>query len=140
MREIPACGALRKIAHSKGDGVVSGNAKFHKASSAKERLVGAASVVGVALMLVAGCAQAEGPASAPAGHAVTTVTLYSEARVAPGIGAKPQSDRPPIQIVDGGVKSAEGSCWEMDESGQIRTVPGDCYVLRSAPGEKPPAR
>ncbi len=110
-------------------------------SVSKKQLVFTGYMAFVALMLSAFSAHAEGPASAPAGHAVTVVTLYSETRVAPGIDAKPQSDRPPIQVVNGGVKSAEGSCWEMDDTGQIRPVPGDCYVLRSAgPGEKPPVR
>lgn len=76
------------------------------------------------------------------GRPVTVVTLYSEVRTAAGLPsteAKPA--RPPIQIVDGGVKSAGPSCWDLDASGQIVPVAGECFILRSAgPGEKPPVQ
>lgn len=73
---------------------------------------------------------------------VTVVTLYSEVRTAPGLpGSEAKPAKPPIQIVDGGVKSAGPSCWDLDASGQIVPVAGECFVLRSAgPGEKPPVR
>lgn len=93
-------------------------------------------------MLVSMASQAQVPQPAANAHDVTVVTLYSEFRPAPGTlrnDVKP--DRPPIQIVDGGVKSAGPSCWDMDESGEIVPVAGECYVLRSAaPGEQPPVR
>jgi hypothetical protein len=93
-------------------------------------------------IMFAASAYAE-PATAPEGHPVTVVTLYSEMRPAPGalIAPKPaKPTRPPIQIVDGGVKSADGSCWTLSDSGQLTPVAGDCYVLRSAqPGERPTA-
>ncbi|GMG94663.1 hypothetical protein Cmtc_58830 [Cupriavidus sp. TKC] len=85
-------------------------------------------------------ALAQSPHEAPGARPVTVVTLYSESRHAPGTvpdEGKPQ--RPLIQIVDRGVKSAGPSCWNLTESGQIVPVAGDCYILRSAePGEKPP--
>jgi hypothetical protein len=73
---------------------------------------------------------------------VTVVTLYSETTPAPGSLVQERGNkRPPIQIVDGGVKSAGPSCWTMSDSGEITPVAGECYVLRSAePGEKPPAK
>ncbi|WP_247391795.1 hypothetical protein [Ralstonia pseudosolanacearum] len=75
-------------------------------------------------------------------HPVTVVTLYSEVRTGPGLlGAEGKPANPPIQIVDGGVKSAGPSCWDLDASGQIVPVAGECFILRSAgPGEKPPVR
>lgn len=76
------------------------------------------------------------------GHPATVVTLYSEVRTAPGLSrteAKPA--RPPIQIVDGGVRSAGPSCWDLDTSGQVVPVAGECFILRSAgQGEKPPVQ
>ena len=76
------------------------------------------------------------------GHPVTVVTLYSEVRTGPGLsGTEAKPANPPIQIVDGGVKSAGPSCWDLDASGQIVPVAGECFILRSAgPGEKPPVR
>lgn len=73
---------------------------------------------------------------------VTVVTLYSESTPAPGsLAREREPKRPPIQIVDGGVKSAGPSCWTLSDSGQITTVEGECYILRSAAiGEKPPAK
>jgi hypothetical protein len=75
-------------------------------------------------------------------HPVTVVTLYSEVRTGPGLsGTEAKPANPPIQIVDGGVKSAGPSCWDLDASGQIVPVAGECFILRSAgPGEKPPVR
>jgi hypothetical protein len=85
----------------------------------------------------------EVPAAVPESPApaVTVVTLYSGTRTANApTSASDKSSRPPIQIVDGGVKSAGASCWQMNDKGQITTVPGNCYVLRSAqPGEQPPS-
>lgn len=99
-------------------------------------------IVVAAPIILAASAHAES-AIAPEGHAVTVVTLYSETRPAPGTLNQAKSveqTRPPIQIVDGGVKSADGSCWTLSESGQITPVAGDCFVLRSAqPGERPTA-
>ncbi len=71
---------------------------------------------------------------------VTVVTLYSESTPAPGsLVQQSEPKRPPIQIVDGGVKSAGPSCWTLSDSGEITTVEGECYILRSAAaGEKPP--
>lgn len=87
-------------------------------------------------------AQAPAPQAAPATRNVTIVTLYSETRAVPSAvfnEEKSKPGRPPIQIVDGGVRSAGPSCWELSESGQIVPQAGDCYILRSAaPGEKPP--
>ncbi|CAJ0804609.1 MULTISPECIES: hypothetical protein [Ralstonia] len=93
-------------------------------------------------MLVSMASQAQVPQPAANAHDVTVVTLYSEFRPAPGtLRTEDKPERPPIQIVGGGVKSAGPSCWDMDESGQIVPVAGECYVLRSAaPGEKPPVR
>lgn len=75
-------------------------------------------------------------------HPVTVVTLYSEATPRDHLSATSVKEaRPPIEIVDGGVKSAGGSCWDMDDKGRVTAAPGDCYVLRSArPGERPPAQ
>ncbi|MGA5726639.1 hypothetical protein ACPCHQ_22145 [Ralstonia thomasii] len=100
----------------------------------------AMALIAFGVVLASGGAHAEDTNAASPGRSVTVVTLYSEARTPFGLTAKEPSGRPPIQIVDGGVKSAGDSCWEMDETGQIRTVPGECYILRSAAaGEKPPA-
>jgi hypothetical protein len=73
---------------------------------------------------------------------VTVVTLYSESTPAPGsLAQESGTKQPPIQIVDGGVKSAGPSCWTLSDSGQITPVEGECYILRSAgPGEKPPTK
>jgi hypothetical protein len=75
-------------------------------------------------------------------HPVTVVTLYSEATPRDRLSATSEKQsRPPIEIVDGGVKSAGGSCWNMDDKGRVTAAPGDCYILRSArPGERPPAQ
>lgn len=91
-------------------------------------------------LIVATDAHAE-PVSEVQDHPVTVVTLYSEVRSAPGIGPESAKvQRPPIQIVDGGVKSSGDSCWELSATGQITTVTGNCYVLRSAaPGEHIPS-
>lgn len=99
--------------------------------------------VATSVFLSTNVALAQSPQEAPGARPVTVVTLYSESRPAPGTvpdEGKPQ--RPPIQIVDGGVKSAGPSCWNLSETGQIVPVAGDCYILRSAviPGEKPPVR
>ncbi|MBK3780306.1 hypothetical protein G3A43_08550 [Paraburkholderia aspalathi] len=87
-------------------------------------------------------ADAYAQAGAAPDSSTTVVTLYSEARPAPGTPASDATaQRPPIQIVNGGVKSAGDSCWKLSETGEVITQPGDCYVLRSAkPGETPPAR
>ena len=86
-------------------------------------------------------AQAQSPAEAPGVSNVTVVTLYSETRKSVTALDKGTPQRPPIQIVDGGVKSAGPSCWELSPSGKMTSVAGDCYILRSAgPGEEPPAR
>lgn len=73
---------------------------------------------------------------------VTVVTLYSETLRAPGaLNADDGSKRPPIQIVDGGVKSGGPSCFALSDSGDVTPVEGECYILRSAgPGEKPPTK
>lgn len=73
---------------------------------------------------------------------VTVVTLYSETISAPGPFAQERgTKRPPIQIVDGGVKSPGPSCWTLNDSGDVTPVEGECYILRSAAaGEKPPAK
>lgn len=89
------------------------------------------------------CGGAEGQeAPSKDSRNVTVVTLYSESTPAPGSLAQDREPRrPPIQIVDGGVKSAGPSCWTLSDSGQITTVEGECYILRSAAaGEKPPAK
>lgn len=100
----------------------------------------AMALVAFGVVLASSGARAEDTNAPSPGRAVTVVTLYSEARTPFALTAKDQPGRPPIQIVDGGVKSAGESCWEMDETGQIRTVPGECYILRSAAaGEKPSA-
>jgi len=89
-------------------------------------------------------AGAHAQASAPAAQVqdVTVVTLYSQTSRAPVNGlAKKDEGRPPIQIVDGGVKSAGPSCWKLSDTGEISPTEGECYILRSAgPGEVPPAR
>ncbi|HIH2745219.1 TPA: hypothetical protein ACYLN4_000897 [Burkholderia lata] len=96
----------------------------------------------VVLGLTATTAHALDLQPAASGHPVTVVTLYSEVRTGPGFpGAEGKLATPPIQIVDGGVKSGGPSCWDLDASGQIVPVAGECFILRSAgPGEKPPAR
>lgn len=100
-----------------------------------------AALIVLAQLLVAPTAQAEAPRNADRYSDVTVVTLYSEYRSATGsLRADDTAVRPPIQIVDGGVKSAGPSCWYLNDSGQIVPEGGDCYVLRSAPGEKPPVR
>lgn len=98
--------------------------------------------VAMLLMLVSMASQAQVPQAAAQTRDETVVTLYSESRPTAGtLRTEDKPDRPPIQIIDGGVKSAGPSCWDMDESGQIVPVAGECYVLRSAaPGEKPPVR
>jgi hypothetical protein len=94
------------------------------------------------VLLSTNIALAQSPQEAPGVHPVTVVTLYSESRPAPGtVPDEGKPKRPPIQIIDGGVKSAGPSCWNLTESGQIVPVAGDCYILRSAEtGEKPPVR
>ncbi|MDO3615398.1 hypothetical protein Q3O97_06030 [Ralstonia pseudosolanacearum] len=96
----------------------------------------------LAQLLVAPTVQAEEPRSADRKSDVTVVTLFSEYRSAAGsMRTDDPAVRPPIQIVDGGVKSAGPSCWYLTDSGQIVPEGGDCYVLRSAaPGEKLPVR
>jgi len=101
-------------------------------------------LVAAALLLATtnASAQASARQAASASRPVTVVTLYSETRSAPNAvfnEDKNKSERPPIQIVDGGVKSAGASCWELSVTGQIAPQAGDCYILRSAtPGEKRP--
>lgn len=76
--------------------------------------------------------------SAPA---ITVVTLYSVSQMAnvPVTGSDKLS-HPPIQIVNGGVKSGGASCWQLNDRGEITNMPGDCYVLRSAKrGEQMPS-
>lgn len=92
----------------------------------------------VLLMVATTASQAIVLQPAPDSHDVMVVTLYSESRPARGtLRTDGQSERPPIQIVDGGVKSAAPSCWTLDESGQIGPVAGECCILRSAAtGEK----
>lgn len=101
-----------------------------------------AAMAATTFLLVVTTASAQEHQAVPKSHDVTVVTLYSESRPARGAaldGDKPQ--RAPIQIVDGGVKSAGSSCWELNESGQIASVEGECFILRSAgPGEKVPSR
>ena len=101
-----------------------------------------AAVLAAILGLTATASHALDLQPAANGHPVTVVTLYSEVRTAPGLhGTEANPARPPIQIVDGGVKSAGPSCWDLDASGQIVPVAGECFVLRSAgPGEKPPVQ
>jgi hypothetical protein len=91
------------------------------------------------MMNVSAHAQA-GASNAPDSD-TTVVTLYSETRSAPGaVASDASSQRPPIQIQDGGVKTADDSCWKLSDTGEIIPLPGQCYVLRSAkPGEAPPA-
>ena len=95
----------------------------------------------LALLLAANVAHAQQQKTTPDSE-VTVVTLYSETR--PTKGGTPNEDKPlrqPIKIVNGGVKSAGDSCWRMSDTGEVTTVPGSCYVLRSAEaGERPPAQ
>jgi len=101
-----------------------------------------AAMAATTFLLAVTTASAQENHAVPKPHDVTVVTLYSESR--PARGAMLDDDKPqraPIQIVDGGVKSAGSSCWELNESGQIVPVAGECYILRSAaPGEKVPSR
>lgn len=92
------------------------------------------------LCLMTAAIAAEPPTpSAPSGSAVTVVTLYSETRPVPGMPASSAPGQAPIRIVNGGVRSAGDSCWQLSDTGQVTTQSGECYVLRSAePGEKPP--
>lgn len=101
-----------------------------------------AAVLAAILGLTATASHALDLQPAPTAHPVTVVTLYSEVRAVPGMsGTEPKPASPPIQIVDGGVKSAGPSCWDLDASGQIVPVAGECFILRSAgPGEKPPVQ
>ncbi|AET95516.1 hypothetical protein BSFA1_81940 (plasmid) [Burkholderia sp. SFA1] len=98
--------------------------------------------VALAHLLVANIAHAEDQASAP-DSSVTVVTLRSEWRPVNGAITR-NGDQPshqPITIVDGGVKSAGHSCWKLSDTGQSVSVPGNCYMLRSAEiGETTPAR
>lgn len=96
----------------------------------------------LAQLLVAPTVLAEDSRTADRHNDVTVITLFSEYRPAAGsLRADDAVVRPPIQIVDGGVKSAGPSCWYLTDSGQIVPEGGDCYVLRSAaPGEKVPVR
>lgn len=92
-------------------------------------------------LMVAISARAQSPAEAPGVSNVTVVTLYSETRNSGKSMDQGAPKRPPIQIVNGGVKGPEKSCWELSPSGKMTPVAGDCYILRSAgPGEEPPAR
>lgn len=98
-------------------------------------------LVALSTVLVTPIALAQPPDEALGTRNVTVVTLYSESRNPGTEGEKGTRQRPPIQIVNGGVKSAGPSCWELSPSGNLVTVAGDCYILRSAdPGEEPPAR
>ncbi|OIT13602.1 hypothetical protein BL241_03490 [Ralstonia solanacearum] len=101
-----------------------------------------AALIMLAQLLVAPTAQADDSRAADRRGDVTVVTLFSEYRSAAGtLHPDDTAVRPPIQIVDGGVKSAGPSCWYLTDSGQIVPEGGDCYVLRSAaPSEKPPVR
>ncbi|MGC8213273.1 hypothetical protein [Ralstonia pseudosolanacearum] len=101
-----------------------------------------AALILLAQLLVAPTTQADDSRAEDRHSDVTVVTLFSEYRSAAGtLHAGNTAVRPPIQIVDGGVKSAGPSCWYLTDSGQIVHEGGDCYVLRSAaPGEKPPVR
>ena len=93
------------------------------------------------MLLSATAAQAQSSEEAPGVRNVTVVTLYSESRNPGAVMDEGKHQRPPIQIVDGGVNSAGPSCWNMSPSGQIVPVAGECYILRSAgPAEKQPAR
>lgn len=76
------------------------------------------------------------------GRPITVITVYSEQRSTDPLRDQGKADaKPPIRIVDGGVRDAGGTCFDLDESGNISQVPGQCVVLRSAePGERPPGR
>lgn len=77
-----------------------------------------------------------------AARPITVITVYSEQRSTDPLRDQGKADaKPPISIVDGGVRDAGGTCFDLDESGNISQVPGQCVVLRSAePGERPPGR
>ena len=102
----------------------------------KTNIIGPALFAAVAFCTTASHAQT--PASGA--HPVTVITLYSETRSAPGtFPRKDENASPPIQIVNGGVKEPDGTCFDMDDSGHI-TPAGSCVTMRSAgPGERPPA-
>lgn len=77
-----------------------------------------------------------------AARPITVITVYSEQRSTDPLRDQGKADaKPPIRIVDGGVRDAGGTCFDLDESGNISQAPGQCVVLRSAePGERPPGR
>ncbi|MDF6720316.1 hypothetical protein NLR06_25875, partial [Escherichia coli] len=71
-----------------------------------------AALIVLAQLLVAPTAQADDSRDADRRGDVTVVTLFSEYRSAAGtLHSDDTAVRPPIQIVDGGVKSAGPSCW-----------------------------
>lgn len=109
----------------------------------KNRAINALTLsVALAHLLVANIAHAEDQASSP-DSSVTVVTLHSEWQPVNGAITRNgnQPSHQPITIIDGGVKSAGGSCWKLSDTGQLVSVPGNCYMLRSAEiGETMPAR
>ncbi|WP_186214500.1 hypothetical protein [Burkholderia gladioli] len=97
-------------------------------------------LMALALALVTGRSFAQQNESSP-DSAVQIVTLYSVSRPGSELQAAGKAQQPPIRIVNGGVKSAGDSCWKLSDTGQITSMPGDCYVLRSAEdGERPPSQ
>ncbi|MGF6996861.1 hypothetical protein [Paraburkholderia sp. GAS32] len=71
-------------------------------------------------------------ASAPVNHPVTVITLSSTTLPGTGLAA---TTRPvvaqPIRVVDGGVKTPDGTCFDLDAQGNVKPLSGNCVVLRS---------
>lgn len=71
-------------------------------------------------------------ANAPANHPVTVITLASKTIPGSGLAATTrQVVAQPIRVVDGGVKTPDGTCFDLDAQGNVKPVSGDCVVLRS---------
>lgn len=73
-----------------------------------------------------------GVSDAPVNHPVAVITLSST--TLPGTGLA-TTTRPvvaqPIRVVDGGVKTPDGTCFDLDAQGNVKPLSGNCVVLRS---------
>lgn len=101
------------------------------------------SILSACAILLAICATSAQAFTLAAARPLTVITVYSEQRSTDPLRdqGKAAAASPPIRVVDGGVRDAGGTCFDLDEAGNITQAPGQCVVLRSAePGERPPGR